>query len=274
MQLAKTIILVLWVLPVLGCSTFLNKASLADHIARKANFTKEYINTGDFTLLSYQRLNKGSDSIRIYIEGDGKAWESRHELSGDPTPSNPLALRLAILDPAENVAYIGRPGQYPIDDIEECDSKYWSKLRFAPEVIDAFNKAIDQLKEAAKASQVELVGYSGGGAIAVLVAARRNDVASIRTIGGNLDPKAFCQYHKVDPLEGSLDPMVIAQEISHIPQRHFIGSRDTVVPDAIAWSFVKEEGDRGYDRITIVKGATHTKPWPQRWKYLLTLAPS
>jgi len=55
-------------------------------------------------------------------------------------------------------------------------------VRFAPEVINSFSRAIDTLKEKSGAKYVELVGYSGGGAIAVLVAAGRSDVVGVRTV--------------------------------------------------------------------------------------------
>ncbi len=252
---------------------FKDRLSVAEEIANKAGFTKEYIKVDDFTLMTYQKFNRRSDTISIYIEGDGRAWETKHRLSDDPTPSNPVALKLAAVDPADNIAYIARPGQYSLSGIPDCDSKYWSGFRFAEEVINSFNRAIDLLKEKSLARHVELVGYSGGGAIAVLVAARRSDVVALRTVAGNLAPKVFCQYHHVSRLEGSMDPMDVAQEMSLIPQRHFVGSKDLVVPEFITHSFVKQEGDQAYDRITVVEGATHTKGWQEHWKELLSLSP-
>jgi hypothetical protein len=267
-----TIILLLATVFILGCAAmpvFMNRLSVADDIAGRAVFTKEYVQADRFTLMSYQRFNGRSDSISIYIEGDGRAWETQHSLSNDPTPLNPMALRLAVLDPADNVAYIARPGQY--SRVPGCDPKYWSGSRFADEVINSFSITIDQLKKKSRAKHVELTGYSGGGAIAALVAARRRDVTALRTVAGNLDPKAFCQYHHVSQLEGSIDPMDAAQKISHIPQRHFVGSKDSIVPEFIARSFVSQEGDKDYDKITVVAGATHNKGWQGRWKELLSL---
>ena len=246
-----------------------DRASVADGIASKAGFTKEIIKAHDFTLMTYQRFNRHSDKISIYIEGDGRAWETKHRLSIDPTPMNPMALRLAAVDPADNVAYIARPGQYPFSGAPGCDSRYWSGSRFSREVIDSFNNVIDGLKDRSLAQHVALIGFSGGGAIAILVAARRHDVLSLRTVAGNLDPRAFCQFHHVSQLEGSMDPMEVAQKVSHIPQRHFVGAKDAIVPGFIAQAFVKQEGDGDYERITIVKGATHSQGWPEHWKQLL-----
>ena len=269
-----TIILLVLTVSILGCTTLpacMDRASFAKNIASKAGFTKEYIKAGDFTLMTYQRFNKRSDTISIYIEGDGRAWETKHRLSGDPTPSNPVALRLAAVDPADNIAYIARPGQYPLSGFPECDSRYWSGRRFSPEALESINRAIDILKEKSGAKYLELVGYSGGGAIAVLIVARRSDVVAFRTVAGNLNSNALCAYHHVSQLDGSMDPLDVAQKVAHIPQRHFVSSRDKVVPFAIAKSFVTMEGDQDYERITIVDGLSHNDGWYKRWKGLLLI---
>ena len=266
------ITLLLATVSILGCTTmpvFMGRLSAANDIASKAGFTKEYIKAGDFTLMTYQRFNKLSDKISIYIEGDGRAWESKHRLSDDPTPSNPMALRLAAVDPADNIAYIARPGQYPLSGFPECDSKYWSGFRFAPEVINSFNRAIDVLKEEAGVKYVELIGYSGGGAIAILVAAGRSDIISLRTIAGNLDPEALSAYHRVSQLYGSMNPLDFAKKVAHIPQRHFVGSNDQIVPVFVAQSFVIKMGDKSDERITIVRGVTHQSGWSGCWPELL-----
>ena len=57
---------------------------------------------GSFTLATYHRLNQ-SNFVRVYIEGDGKAWENKYTLSLDPTPAHPVALELAIRDSADSV---------------------------------------------------------------------------------------------------------------------------------------------------------------------------
>jgi hypothetical protein len=270
-------ILLLVTASILGCATmplFMDRSSRADDIARKAGFTKEYVKAGDFTLMTYQRFNRHSDSINIYIEGDGRAWETKHRLSDDPTPSNPVALKLAAVDTADNIAYIARPGQYSLSGFPGCDSKYWSSRRFAPEVVGAFSIAIDALKEKSDTKYVQLIGYSGGGAIAVLVAARRSDIAALRSVAGNLNTHAWCAYHHVSQLDGSMDPINVARQVARIPQRHFVGPRDKIVPCAIAESFVKMEGDKDDERISIVDGVSHNDGWQKRWKGLLSIPPS
>lgn len=252
---------------------FMERGYGAQKKACQAGFDKRYVKAGIFTLTTYERFKAPSKIIRVYIEGDGRAWETRTRLSDDPTPSDPVALGLAVADPADAVVYIARPGQFPAPDSAECDPGYWSSRRFAPEVVDSFDKAIDILKNRSGAGSIELIGYSGGGAIAVLVAARRADVSSIRTVAGNLDPKALCSYHNVSQLYGSLDPLDFAQKVADIPQRHFVGSKDKTVPSSMAESFVKKEGNPDCGCITIVDGATHKNGWRERWKDLLLISP-
>ena len=208
----------------------------------------------------------------MYFEGDGRAWLSKNVLSNDPTPAHPLALELASLDPSSNVVYLARPCQYDGSAFQEpCDASYWSNKRYSEEVIASTNEAVDALVKEAGASGVHLVGYSGGGAVAVLVAARRTDVVSLKTVAGNLDPAAVKVYHEVSPLEGSLDPLGVASKISKIPQRHYIGERDDVVPSSIVQNFSRASGNDRCIKVTRVPGATHQVGWAERWEDLLKL---
>lgn len=250
---------------------FMDRAYEAQKTARLGGFDKEYVKASGFELMTYQRFKKSSENIRIYIEGDGRAWETRSRLSDDPTPSSPVALTLATADSSAAVVYIARPGQFPAPDSAGCGPTYWSTRRFAPEVVESFDKAINIFKDRTGAKNVELIGYSGGAAIAVLVAARRSDIVALRTVAGNLDPKALCSYHHVSRLDESMDPLDVAQKVANIPQRHFIGSKDKTVPASIAESFVKREGKKSCERITIVDGATHKDCWRERWKELLLI---
>ncbi len=240
-------------------------------LAQAPGFERSFISAGRFTLTSYSRFSKPGEPVRVYIEGDGRAWVSRTRLSDNPTPAEPLVMELAARDPAANVAYIARPGQYTATGAPGCDASYWDNRRFSEEVIAAVNSAVDAVLKRSGSDKIELVGYSGGGAVAVLVAARRGDIISLRTLAGNLDPEAVNKYHKVSPLEGSLNPMDYAEKIKDIPQRHFVGSKDKVVPPFVARSFSEREGDGGQERITVVEGAAHSKGWLENWERLLSV---
>lgn len=272
----KTItpLLILVVLIISGCATIPlpgNRYQKAEEIAQNAGMEKSYIKSGNFTLTIYSRIAKPKDPLMVYVEGDGLAYLTKSRVSMDPTPADPVSLRLAAADPSSNVAYIARPGQYCRGQIPECDEVYWTKKRFSDEVIRSVDKAVSELKKMAGGGEIDLVGFSGGGAVVCLVAAIRNDAASIRTVAGNLDPDAVNKFHKVSPLEGSLNPMDIAGRISGIPQRHFIGGRDTVIPPSIAYDFAKKSGDFKEESVTVVSDADHHGPWNRVWGKLLEI---
>ncbi len=267
------LLLTLWILLTVGCVALLpqSRYAAADRIAAAAGFQKSVIRTSWFALTAYVRIKNPGGPIHVYIEGDGTAWLSRNRLSDDPTPRTPLVLELAALDPASNVAYLARPGQYAPDGIPGCDAAYWSEKRFAGEVIDAMNRAVDELCRRAGAGEIHLVGYSGGAAVAVLVAARRSNVASLRTVAGNLDPEAVNRHHRVSPFVDATNPMDVAAKLRDLPQRHFVGSQDSVIPPGMAESFLRRAGKPDFRAITVVTGAAHTRGWSERWKELLAL---
>jgi pimeloyl-ACP methyl ester carboxylesterase len=230
--------------------------------AERSGFERRDVKTGKFTIATYARMGNLEAPLKVYIEGDGLAWIRRNRLSPDPTPREPLALELAALDDSPNVVYLARPCQF-VDD-PECDPAYWSGKRFSEEVVASMDGAVSRF--ASKTSgKIRLVGYSGGGAVAVLIAARRNDVESLVTIAGNLNPALVNSIHRVTPLEGSLDPMAVAASLARLPQTHYAGREDAVVPISVARSFKEAAGDAPGIRIVPVS-ATHHQGWPAVWR--------
>lgn len=245
----------------------------ADRVAATGNLTKHSIETKEFAITAYTRLSRPGADLTVYVEGDGSAWLSPKQLSTDPTPARPLVLQMAALDPARNVAYLARPGQYAPGLLPGCDPLYWSDRRFSPEVVEAMNEAVEWLRDRAGSGRVHLIGYSGGAAIAVLIASRRGDVASLRTVAGNLDTEAVNCHHGVSPLSGSLNPIDEAERLRGLPQRHFAGAKDTVVPHFVIRSFLKRAGDRDDRRLVMVEDVSHSRGWLEKWGELLAIPP-
>jgi hypothetical protein len=256
-----------------GCVTvpLRDRTLSADRIAQTEGFTKSHVKAGPFILTAYHRFNTPGEPLTVYIEGDGYAWVSRMLLSDDPTPRQPLVLELAGIDPAPNVLYLARPGQYTAGGVAPCNALYWSDERFSAVVVEAMNEEVENFRRLSQAEHIHLIGYSGGAAIAVLIAARRSDIISLRTIAGNLDSDAVSHYHRVSPLKGSLNPIDMAPALSRLPQRHFVGTKDKVVPLFIAQEFIKRERGSSCAKITSVGSATHTSGWRKRWQELLAL---
>ena len=259
-----------------GCLTVPTAAqrlATADSIGEPAGFKRVWLLTSPFQLTVYKKIQKPGQPLHVYIEGDGYAWVTRNRISGDPTPRRPTALELAALDPSPNVLYIARPCQYtPLDQSYACDEAYWTGLRFSEEVIQSMDAAVQWFVDDAKIPEIHLIGYSGGAAVAALIAARRDDVASLRTVAGNLDPKGLCEYHHVSvPDAGTLNPMDVAEDLSEIPQTHFVGMNDRIVPESIAQGFVGKMSSASCARIQEVEGADHVKGWAAAWPQLLSV---
>ncbi len=244
-------------------------------MARQNGFQAVTFDAGRFVLHGALREESGSHPVlTVYIEGDGLAWLSRTQISSDPTPRHPTALELATADPAPLVLYLGRPCQYVTTlETRGCGSAYWTSHRFAPEVIASINRAIDQAMARVGATRVVLIGYSGGGVAAALAAARRNDVAAWVTVAAPIDHNAWTKWHGVSPLTGSLDPLDDVQSLARLPQLHFVGDADDVVPNAIVQGFLTKEGLDRDKLIVVVPGADHYCCWAQRWPTLRPLIP-
>ena len=215
------------------------RSDTSTSLAKQNNWISDNIDTGDFLIRSYFPGNLSeSDSLTIFIEGDGLAWLSKRKPSSDPTPISHIVLKAALKHPEPNAIYLARPCQFISS--ANCSSRFWLKERFAPVVINSMDKAIEHVKKRFNAKELTLVGYSGGGAIAALVASKRTDVTHLITLAGNLDHQAWTDYHKITPLKGSLNPIDYSKKLAQqgVKQTHFVGNKDRVIPTSLVYRFV------------------------------------
>jgi len=242
----------------------------AEQLATKAGWARTTLETSTFTLASFApRTQVTTDTLTVYIEGDGFAWINASTPSMDPTPRDPLALKLALLDQTGTAVYLARPCQFvQKNEQRNCNTRYWTSHRFAVEVIESSNAAIDQLKREAGARHLKLVGYSGGGAVAALVAAHRTDVVALITVAGNLDHAAWTSMHKITPLSGSLNAADASARLQSIPQRHYVGQKDTIIGEGVARSYVARFGSPG-PAIIVMPDFDHHCCWTAAWPSLV-----
>lgn len=224
-------------------------------IKAPADFVYKEIPTRDFTLASWQKITNPSGVYKIYIEGDGYAFNAHGRATQDPTPRGTLVRELAFGDDSPNVVYLARPCQYVTSPI--CSKRHWTTARFAPEVINAEYEAIKQI---AGDNPVVLIGFSGGAQVAGLIAAAKPglNVKKIITIAGNLDHLAWTQYHNLPLLNESMNLESYRKQFAKIPQIHYVGSDDEVMPPALVREFVGKSGN-----IIEVRGATHNSGWEE-----------
>lgn len=231
-----------------------------DTLAVDHGFTSRTFHGETFDL---KWLSRGTGpTLRAYIEGDGKAWLTRRRPSSDPTPHEPVAFELASQDRAEAVAYLARPCQFIGDgERRNCVVPFWTSARFSETVIRDMSAALDEAMRVADAHRLELVGYSGGGGVALLVAARRDDVALVVTVAGNLDHAHWTAFHGVSPLRDSLNPVDFADRLQAVPQVHLVSDDDDVIPPSVARSYVGHMADPGPVRVIVVHGVEHDGDW-------------
>lgn len=258
-----------------GCANFTpqERQQHADTLAAAQQWHRLSVPTDKFALTAYVPSTlERSDDLAIYIEGDGFAWVTSSHPSDDPTPRNPIALRLAMLHASGAALYLARPCQY-VEGMSArgCTKAYWTDRRFAPEVIEATDQAITALKARYGAHRLVLVGYSGGGAVAALVAARRKDVVQLVTVAGNLDQLAWTRLNRIRPLEGSLNPADVWRDLQTIPQLHFVGTRDDNVSIVVSTSYADRFPSNMRPRIQIVPEVDHSCCWVERWPALLDM---
>ena len=226
-----------------------------------AGFSPVNLATNSFHIFAaYKTLEPGQDAV-IYIEGDGHAWVSKNQQSTNPTPVDNLVSRLAMRDKRPNVVYLARPCQYIGMTQAPCAPDYWAGKRFSPEVIASMSQALDQIKAVTRSEHLSLIGYSGGGAVAVLLAASRNDITGLTTIAGNLDTELYTQLHQVSPMTESLNPRNVANRLGDLPQTHYVGGKDDNVPQAIAQSFMQALPAQNRATLKIIPEATHSHGW-------------
>jgi dienelactone hydrolase len=242
------------------------RKAFADTLANGHNWHATSLIEDKFDLTAYlPRDIRQADSLTVYIEGDGFAWITASRPSADPTPRQPLALQLALAQPEGNAAYLARPCQFLAAAAANCSSAYWTDMRFAPEVITATDQAIDDLKRRYAATRLTLVGYSGGGAVAALVAARRTDVRTLVTVAGNLDHRAWTSLHRVRPLSGSLDPVDEIEKLQGVRQVHLAGSLDENITPELVLDFAHLFPARQRPLVIVEPGFDHQCCWVEQW---------
>ncbi|WP_324732519.1 alpha/beta hydrolase [Pseudomonas paeninsulae] len=200
--------------------------------------------------------------IRIYLEGDGRAWATSTQPSLDPSPRHLLVAGLAFGDPTPSL-YLARPCQFvtPLD----CRSALWTDRRFSKEVLDSLDQALTLIKTRYGNQDFELVGYSGGAALALLLAVRRDDIALVQTLAGNLSPRQWASLHGLSPLNGSLEPLDQRQRLAQIPQRHLFGADDRVVPPVLLQRYREAMGTGVCLQSAVLPEVSHSLGWEQVW---------
>jgi len=211
--------------------------------------------------ISSQALAR-DDVLHVYLEGDGSPWRHRTIIMADPTPRSPLMLRLMALDANASV-YVGRPCYNGTSLEPICDNRLWTSDRYSEVVVNSMAAVIRRIAVERGSPELRLIGHSGGGTLALLLAERLNRVSDVLTVAGNLDTDAWTGHHGYTPLYGSLNPALRPLLPESVAQWHLVGGRDGVVPPMIVQGYIAAQPSASASRIdTFTHGCCWERVWP------------
>ena len=145
-----------------------------------------------------------------------------------------------------------------------CTPERWTFERYSDDIVASMTEVVRAAASRADARRVVLVGYSGGGVLAVLIAERLDNVAAVITVAANLDTDAWTKHHGYLPLTGSLNPA--SSSAAHPwPETHVYGAHDRVVPVSTTAAYFTRF-PRAQQKI--VDGYDHLCCWVAQWPTL------
>jgi pimeloyl-ACP methyl ester carboxylesterase len=248
-----------------GCTT---NASRIEKLAATLGMTRSTVEARGFRSLLFMRAvpearnASAARSLAIFIEGDGVPWRGGTEPNPDPTTADPIALKLLAQTPLP-AAYVTRPCYQRMTG-PRCSPERWTIERYSDEIVVSMAEVVRAAAQRAQASSVVLVGHSGGGVLAVLIAERLDNVAAVITLGANLDIDAWTRHHRYLPLTGSLNP-ASSMATHPWPETHLYGARDAKVPAATAAAYFRRFPQA---QQQIVEGYDHVCCWVEHWPTL------
>lgn len=209
-----------------------------------------------------QQVTLKIDELHVYLDGDGSPFLNANQPADDPTSRQYLILDLLSKDKKPAIL-LGRPCYYTLRDSEGCNELLWTSARYSQGIISSLVFTLQQWLKTKPAMRLVFIGYSGGGALATLLASYFPQTTVVVTIAGNLDVPAWVNYHHYSPLQGSLNPIESAQIPAHIKQFHLAGEKDENVP----FKFIQLFSEKHLNSIFLLfDNFNHSCCWSDMWE--------
>lgn len=210
-----------------------------------------------------QRIVKGGKLAYVFIEGDGLSWLTPYQISPNPTPTFPVAATFVRPTLQYHQFYLSRPCQYLLNQNPLCHRGMWTSAVYSELQRNILNEILNQWKKRYDIKTFRLVGYSGGGVLALLIAIIRQDVDHVITVASNIDVDAWVHDQDISPLRQSLNPRQQLSQLCGRTYSFFWGGKDRVVPAHTHMNFVKGLSQCAKMRTKIIASYAHDSEWSE-----------
>jgi len=251
-----------WLLSLAACSSPL--ARLHEQAAG-FGFKAIELNAGGFALAGFYRPGESAAKrLHVYLEGDGRPWEQGVIPAAEPTTRASVMLPLMAMDD-EPALYLARPCYNGHAGDAGCNADLWTGARYGERVVAALASALEDFSRQYAYRELVLIGHSGGGGLAMLLAKRLPQTKAVLTLAVNYDIDVWADYHGYRRLKESLNPAAGAN--SGIPEWHFLAERDGNIPPHLFYQALKS---RENSHVEIIPAIDHNHGWQTIWPEILS----
>lgn len=249
-----------------GC---MSPAQKFDRLAQRSGLEMTAIAGDGFEHRIYRTpaMPQSGGLLFVYIEGDGQPGaHGGQQPATDPTAAKPLALQLMTSSSRAGI-YLTRPCYNGLNLSAGCTNQHWTSARYSEAVVASLGAALDRYLAALPEVEVVLVGFSGGGTLAMLMAPRVRNLRGVVTVAANLDIDAWTSLHGYLPLRESLNPARLPEP--PVPVVHFVGGRDTNAPPSLFAAYFSQHPS---GTVLHMPEFDHSCCWVGQWPTLLDAA--
>ncbi len=214
--------------------------------------------------------NTSSRTLWVFIEGDGTPWVLGRWPARRPIVKKPVAYQL--WQNTQTIAlYLRRPCYFDNTGFNvssfastlastttlpgSCTANWWTTDIYSQGVIRALRTELEAVLQQHTISRYILIGHSGGGTLAMLLAANMPQKPQlIITLAGNLRPAKFNQAHK-------LPKSTLKLPLINTPQWHYSGAQDSVIANSTQKICHKQPNAHCYS----LANTQHSDGWLAHW---------